>query len=41
MARLIYGTGMRLMKCCQLRIKDIDFHQREITIRAGKGVRMC
>lgn len=37
MARLIYGTGMRLMECCQLRIKDIDFHQREITIRAGKG----
>jgi len=37
MARLIYGTGMRLMECCQLRIKDVDFHQREITIRAGKG----
>lgn len=37
MARLIYGTGMRLMECCQLRIKDIDFQQHEITIRAGKG----
>ncbi|PQA42371.1 integron integrase [Amnimonas aquatica] len=37
MARLIYGTGMRLMECCQLRIKDIDFGQREITIRSGKG----
>lgn len=37
MARLIYGTGMRLMECCQLRVKEVDFHQREITIRAGKG----
>ncbi len=37
MAQLIYGTGMRLMECCQLRIKDVDFSQREITIRSGKG----
>lgn len=37
MGRLIYGTGMRLMECCQLRIKDVDFGQREITIRSGKG----
>jgi integron integrase len=36
-ARLLYGTGMRLMECAQLRVKDIDFQRREITIRRGKG----
>jgi integrase len=36
-ARLLYGTGMRLMECAQLRVKDIDFTRREITVRAGKG----
>jgi integron integrase len=36
-ARLLYGTGMRLMEGAQLRIKDIDFQRREITIRQGKG----
>jgi integron integrase len=35
--RLLYGTGMRLMECAQLRVKDIDFQRREITIRRGKG----
>jgi len=37
MARLLYGTGMRLMECCRLRVKDIDFGRREILIRDGKG----
>lgn len=37
MARLMYGTGMRLMECVSLRIKDVDFARREITIRDGKG----
>jgi len=32
-ARLLYGTGMRLMECAQLRVKDMDFQRREITIR--------
>jgi integrase len=36
-ARLLYGTGMRLSKGAQLRIKDIDFQRLEITIRDGKG----
>ena len=36
-ARLLYGTGMRLMECAQLRVKDVDFQRREITIREGKG----
>jgi integrase len=35
--RLLYGTGMRLSEGAQLRIKDVDFQRREITIRDGKG----
>jgi len=37
MARLLYGTGMRLMECVRLRVKDIDFERHEIMIRDGKG----
>lgn len=37
MAPLLYGTGMRLMECLRLRIKDIDFSRREITVHEGKG----
>jgi integron integrase len=37
MAVLLYGGGLRLMECCRLRIKDIDFSRNEIVIRAGKG----
>ena len=37
MASLIYGTGMRLMECIRLRMKDVDFGRREIVIRNGKG----
>jgi integron integrase len=37
MARLLYGSGMRLMECVRLRIKDVDFERGTITIRSGKG----
>ena len=37
MASLLYGTGMRLMECVRLRIKDVDFDYKQITIRDGKG----
>ncbi|MBI5451032.1 MAG: integron integrase [Gammaproteobacteria bacterium] len=37
MARLLYGSGMRLMECVRLRIKDLDFANRQIMIRGGKG----
>ncbi len=37
MARLLYGSGLRLMECLRLRVKDIDFEQRAITVRDGKG----
>ena len=39
MAMLLYGAGLRLLECCQLRVKDIDFPQNQIVIRAGKGIR--
>jgi integron integrase len=36
-ARLLYGTGMRLMEGLRLRIKDIDFDRRVIIVREAKG----
>ncbi|MCX8085688.1 MAG: integron integrase [Rhodocyclaceae bacterium] len=39
MARLLYGTGMRLMECVRLRVKDVDFGRNEILIRDGKGAK--
>lgn len=36
---LIYGTGMRLREALQLRVQDIDFEYRQITIRSGKGAK--
>jgi len=37
MAALLYGTGMRLMECIRLRVLDLDFDYRQITVRHGKG----
>ncbi|WP_449422692.1 integron integrase [Rhodanobacter lindaniclasticus] len=37
LASLLYGTGMRLMECMRLRVKDADFARNEITVRDGKG----
>src|SRR5216684_4765797 len=36
-ARILYGSGLRLMECLRLRIKDLDFNYGQITIRDGKG----
>ena len=36
-ARLLYGTGMRLMEAIRLRVGDINFGYRQITVRSGKG----
>ncbi len=35
--QLIYGSGLRLMECMRLRVKDLDFEQCRITVRSGKG----
>ena len=35
--RLLYGTGMRLMECLRLRVKDVDFARNQIVVREGKG----
>src|SRR3990170_7721414 len=37
MAMLLYGAGLRLMECCRLRVKHIDFSKNQIVVRAGKG----
>ena len=37
MAELLYGTGLRLMECLRLRVKDVDFAYLQITVRDGKG----
>lgn len=37
MGQLLYGSGLRLMECLRLRVKDIDFEYKQITVRDGKG----
>jgi integron integrase len=37
MAGLLYGSGLRLMECVRLRIKDVDFELAQITVRDAKG----
>jgi len=37
MAMLLYGAGLRLLECCRLRVKDLDFAADQITIRCAKG----
>jgi len=37
MAGLMYGSGLRLMECVRLRVKDIDFARHQIMVRDGKG----
>jgi integron integrase len=39
MAHLLYGSGLRLLECLRLRVKDIDFAYRQITVRESKGMR--
>ncbi len=39
MAMLLYGAGLRVSECCQLRIKDIDLERGELRVRRGKGDR--
>jgi len=37
MGTLLYGSGLRVSECVQLRVKDIDFDYKQITVRDGKG----
>jgi integron integrase len=39
MIQLLYGSGLRLLECCRLRVKDVDFGMGELLIRDGKGQR--
>lgn len=36
---LMYGSGLRVLECVSLRVKDVDLERREIVIRGGKGGR--
>src|SRR5207253_1230150 len=37
MADLLYGSGLRQMECCRLRVKDVDLERRQVLVRQGKG----
>ena len=37
MAEIIYGGGLRVMECCRLRVKDLDFDNNLVFVREGKG----
>ena len=39
MASLLYGSGLRLLECAELRVKDVDFERGELTVRDPKGGR--
>lgn len=36
-ATLLYGAGLRLLECCRLRVKEVDFARNQIAVRRGKG----
>jgi integron integrase len=36
-ATLLYGSGLRLLECLELRVKDLDFERHQIVLRRGKG----
>jgi integron integrase len=37
MTELLYGSGLRVMECCTLRLRDLDFERGQILVRSGKG----
>ena len=39
MVKIIYGSGLRLMECLRLRVKDIDFGNSQIMVRDAKGMK--
>jgi integron integrase len=38
-AKLLYGSGLRIMEAVRLRVQDIDFQMKQLTVRSGKGDR--
>lgn len=36
LAELLYGSGLRILECCRLRVKDVDFARPQILVRDGK-----
>jgi len=38
MTQLLYSSGLRLMECLRLRVKDVDFEQHQILVRDPKGM---
>jgi integron integrase len=36
-AKLLYGSGLRIMEAVRLRVKDIDYQMKPLTVRSGKG----
>ena len=39
MASLLYGSGVRLLECCRLRVKDVELERRALVVRSGKGAK--
>ena len=37
LAKILYGSGLRIMEAVRLRVKDIDFQMKQLTVRSGKG----
>jgi integron integrase len=37
MGGIMYGSGLRLLECCRLRVKDVDLERGQLTVRGGKG----
>jgi integron integrase len=37
LVELMYGSGLRVLECCRLRVKDLDFDRHQILVRDGKG----
>jgi site-specific recombinase XerD len=35
--KMLYGSGLRILEAVRLRVKDVDFQMRQVTVRSGKG----